>query len=123
VPVVELQSRCQKVVLWAFIRAGNHGEPIVAAPVELDVNWNDKRHETMDAQNNVVNADASLIVDRDISAESIVWQGAMVDLPEVPTGLMKVVGFNGVRDIRGHETFRSVSLVRFGDKLPAVEST
>jgi hypothetical protein len=122
-PAVELASRRQKAVYWACTGHDGYGEPVLAAPIELDVRWVARQTEMVSADGNVVGLDATAVVDRDIPIDSILWLGTLATFYGVgsagsPSGLMVVKAFNSALDIKARVSKRSVGMMRYKDRLP-----
>lgn len=119
-PAIETSDCHQKAVLWAATGVDGYGNPIVSAAVEIDVRWEEERRESIDAFGNPIALDASVVVDREIAIDSILWLGELIDLPDPPTDLKKVVSRSAVPDVKGRSFRRKVSLVNFSDELPTI---
>lgn len=110
----------QKAVLWAASTADQHGRPRVIDPVEVKVRWEDTRRESNDPQNLVVSTDITIDVDREVTVESVLWLGELVDLPAAPSPLYKVIGYDGTQDMKGRKVQHSAVLARYGGSLPTI---
>lgn len=128
-PDYQTAHRLQYAVLWEFVRADSHGEPVVAAPVELEVRWVAKRREMIGPEGTPVAVDATAVVNRDVVVGSIMWLGKKVDLPAGTSSfggeldaetLMQVVAMNRTSDIKQRAVRRTAALVRFRGTVPTV---
>jgi hypothetical protein len=123
-PAPELNGRHQKAVLWEKVGLDNYGNPTLdASPVEIVVRWEEGRSESIDDNGNPIGVDAQVIVAQEIPVGSIMWRGALANLPNPPTGLKQVISYNETPDIKGRVTFRKVSLVRYSETLPTTVGT
>lgn len=125
-PPLEKLDRKQLALLWALTdTVDDFGVASVSAVRELKVRWNHTSREGLDAQGLGVVIEADVVVDRDISEGSVMWLGGLDDLPGTATvpeqDLMEVVSFKKTPDIKGRNFFRTVSLKRRSNVLPAIE--
>lgn len=118
-----LRNRFQSAVYWKSTGFDTHGEPTITSAVELCVRWEEVNTEVIDANGNSVGVDAVVVVDREIPDGSILWLGAIQDLPgtgETPTSnIYTVVKYSSIPDIKGRNYRRLVYLRRRNDELPA----
>lgn len=121
-PPIELCSPYQKAVLWAAVAGdnNNYGVQRVSAGIELDVRWEQDDAEVQDPQAGLVKTDTLVIVDRDIPPRSIMWLGALADLPSPPTNLKQVIVSGGAADVKGRFTQYDVRLMSFSNNLPEI---
>lgn len=119
-PALEKLFRHQKAVLWEASGKDDYGEVTVDAAAEITVRWAERRREGVDPQGNTIAIDATAVVDREIAVGSIMWLGALVDLPTPLTDLNQVVNYNSIPDIKGREFYRTVSLIKYGNTLPVL---
>jgi len=117
-PHLETLSRRQKAVLWEYDSVDSHGRPLLKAAREITVRWDRTQHEGTDPLGNTITLDCALVVNEDIPVNSVMWLGALADLPGTPTELKKVALAGKVPDIKGRQYYRTVSLVRYSDTLP-----
>ena len=117
-PQLEVSDLGQKAVLWAFSSYNKAGDPVVSAAVEIDVRWQAKRKQVIDALGNPIILEAQVAVDREIAVNSILWKGELDDAPDPPTNLFQVVAYNEVPDVSFKSTRRVVDLTRYSDTLP-----
>ena len=115
---MESSSLHQKAVLWTFSSYDNQGEAKVSAATEIDVRWEESVRETLDPKGNVIAADATVVVDRDIANHSIMWLGAEDDLASPPVDLYQVISFSKIPDVKGRNFRRVVLLMKYSDELP-----
>jgi len=121
---IETDCRFQQAVLWESSSVNNdYGRPIVSStPVELDVRWEETRDQVTDSQGNTFDITAKVVVAQDVEEQSILWLGALDDLPDAPTGLQQVVGIEKIPDIKNRHYRRVLLLKRAGDSLSAYQS-
>lgn len=120
-PDHERRDLYQIAVLWSKVRNDRHGAPVVGAPVEIPVRWNDKRRESTDKDSAVISVDATVVVERQIAVGSNMWLGELEDWLGTGSGsgdavtddVMQVISYNETLDIKGRCSRREVSLMRF----------
>lgn len=100
----------------------DEGEPTVAAKVEVDVRWEDKKVEMLDAQRDTIVTDATVVVDRVVTLGSMMWLGAKDDVPSTFTdsSLHEVVARGDVPCVRNRSNRRVLGLVRYKNELPTL---
>ncbi len=122
-PTQESGYRNQAAVYWqATGDYGAEGEVLVQSAIELDVRWEELTEETLVLNNNTVDVDARILVDRDIPNGSILWLGSLADLDDPPTDLRQVVAFTKTPDLKGREFYRQATVIRYRDELPTIVS-
>ena len=119
-PPLEQQFRSQRAVLWMAVGFDDYGVPKVAAPVEIDVRWDETQSETKDAKGDMIQIDATVVVDRVITPGSVMWLGDVIDLLTPPTNLKRVVSYQEVPDIRNRHVRKLVTVARLSDNLFAL---
>ena len=123
-PALESLDRKQKAAYWEAYTAANqldnYGQRNVKSPVELKVRWVEGQREMLDAQGNSIAVDATAVVDRVIPLGSILWLGALADVPNPITQLHEVISRENTPDIKGRNMRRTVGLKRFRDALPTI---
>lgn len=117
---LETTARHQKAVLWAFNSYDNYGDVKVDAAVQITVRWRTGQKEALDADGNTIALDSTVVVDQVIAVGSIMWLGALKDLPDTPTNLRQVVDYKGIPDIKGRNFRRVVSLMKYSNELPTL---
>ena len=90
---------------------------VSATPVEVPVAWNTGRAEVVNADGNKVALDAQAGVDRDITVDSWMWLGTLLQWNALdPTTrdqeVHLVKKFDSSADVNGREVARSVGLMR-----------
>lgn len=120
-PAQELSHRLQPAVLWLrnSLRSDAYGQPIIIAPVDIMVRWNDTYNEIRTPLGATVTIEADLVVDRDIPVGSLLWKGRMVDLVNIQDpipNIMQVYSFKGVPDVKARNTYRTCQLMRYKDQ-------
>lgn len=123
-PDKPMESDCleQRAVLWAKTGYDNYGSPTVSTVgEEIDVRWENKVQDVLDPQGNTISADATVVVDQDITVGSQMWEGKLQDIPgtqEIPTSdIREVIAFSKVPDIKGRNVRRVAMLKRLSDTL------
>ena len=123
-PRHEEAARIHKAVLWQFVRLGRNGEPKVRPPVEIDVRWVETRRQVVDPRVGNISVDAQAVVDRFIPEGSIIWLGALDDIPGTAltpeSGLMKVEYYDIAEDVKGRVSSQEVGMTRFRKRLPII---
>lgn len=124
-PAFETMDRYQKALLWSRVGYDQHSQPVVATglPVELNVRWQDSKRQSLDAQGNTIAVDATAVLDRVILNGSIMWLGALNDLPGTAytpeTDLMEVSYCKKVPDLKNRFQRYEVGLIRYKNSLPS----
>lgn len=112
--------RFQKAVLWTFAGYDGHGDVKVNAAAEIDVRWEERRRETLDANGNSIAIDATVVLGQEIAVGSILWLGALADVATPPVNLKQVVVYNSTPDVKAREFRRTVGLVKYSNELPTL---
>jgi hypothetical protein len=121
VPALEIVNLRQRAVFWATSGKSRYGEPTVASPVEIRVRWEEGISESIDDSATPIAVNATVDVDRDVAAGSILRLGKLTDLPSpVTDGLMEVISFEATPDIKCRRYQRSVTVRRWRSSLPTV---
>lgn len=119
-PNPESTHRKQKAVLRAASGSYNDYSVVkVTAAVEISVRWEERKDEVLDANGNTIGRDALAVVNQDIVVGSIMWLGLLKNFTNTIGNLMQVIVFDKTPDIKGRKFCRTVSLIRFSDKMPA----
>ncbi len=116
----ESDYRFQKAVLWVFAGYDGHGDVTVSAATEIDVRWEERRREVLDANGNSIAIDATVVVGQEIAVGSVLWLGALADVASPPVNLKQVVVYDSIPDVKGQEFRRTVGLVKYSDSLPTI---
>ncbi len=119
-PAPETISRHQKAVLWTASGFDDYGEPKVDAAIEITVRWEERLQEAVDPNGNTIALDAMVVVNQDVVVGSIMWLGKKDDLATPPVDLKRVMTFNKIPDVKGRISRRTVGLIRYSNKLPAL---
>lgn len=124
-PSPEIANRLQKALLWAKISDDAYGEPVVSAPVEIDVRWVTKRRQATGPDGTPIAIDATVIVNQEIAIGSIMWEGSMAEWVGTGSGeadkfLMQVMTYDETPDLKNRLRAREVSLQFFRGSLPAL---
>lgn len=96
-------------MLWPLaVGANNYGEDRVGAPEEIMARWEYGSH------------DSNVFVDRQIDLGSILWRGTLADYEAssaLPSGLVQVVEYMEVPDIKNQRAERSVLVKKWMNRL------
>lgn len=117
-PAMEVDCLNQKAVLWASNGFDNYGNPKVDAAVEIKVRWEKGRKENLDPLTANVGIDSTVVVDRVIPLRSIMWLGALADLPSPTVDLRQVIDSGEIPDVKNRYARRVVMLTNWSDTLP-----
>lgn len=125
-PPPERTDRKQRAVLWAVTGTNNHGQKVCTTTgVELKVRWVGKQAVRLDPQGNTIAVDATVIVAQDVTIGSIMWLGALADIPGTGTpplpesDLMQVKTFDKTDSMNPNFVRREVGLMRYNDTFPS----
>ena len=126
-PAPERILRYQTALLWEFSGYDKYGQPTVSAPVEIQVRWNTKRREVVDAKGFIIAYDASAVVDQVIAVGSLMWLGTLEDWNDAGTGsgstsisaddVFECKNFTLTPDLKNRFSQKTVDLMRYR-KLP-----
>lgn len=107
-------------MLWTFARYDGHGEVKINAKVEINVRWEERRREVLDANGNSIAIDATVVVGQEIAVGSVMWLGAVADVADPPVNLKQVIVYNSIPDDKGREFRQTVGLVKYSNELPTL---
>ena len=119
-PAPEVLNLTDHAVLWAASDVDYYGMDKVSSPVEIRVRWEGSASVSGDPQDTVQATPTTVYVDRAVTVGSLMWHGELRDLPDPPTGLFLVVGYDVTPDLKGRNMQRTVTLARYSDLLPEV---
>lgn len=128
---MEIRDLYQPALFWAPAQNDQYGQPQVHPPVQIRVRWNTIRREWLDHQGNSVILDADAVVSQKVPIGSLMWLGTLEDWNGVGSGsgsaelgdeLCEVKNYTETPDIRNRYRRRTVQLLRYHDKLPAIVS-
>lgn len=122
--------RRQDAVLWPFSGFDEYGRPTVGEPVELRVRWESKSETITIPSGAVVGLDALVVLDREVTIHSLMWLSPYTDREPLEhwygegsagdsTGLMEVILYEEVPDIRSRFPYRTAGLNFYKDQLPS----
>lgn len=122
-PRFETKHRNQDALLWECIGSDNHGKPLVSTTrIELKVRWIDNTQEMIAPDGKPIVVTATIITNREIPHNSIVWKGNVSDLPGthgIPeSNLMYVAAAKYTPSIKNRGTRRVIGLRRYSNKMP-----
>lgn len=121
-PSVETFDCTMDAVYWEALRYDSHGEFVVLGPVAIKVRWNDDITDKKDPEGHKIGRDAVLSSLTNLVVGSIVWKGALADVPTPLTNLYQLDKDVSGLDVKNRRTRYLWNLSRFGDTLPTVVS-
>lgn len=111
-----------KATLWERANYDDQGQPLVKNPVEIDCRWRPTNRSAAGPNNSTIAIEVSVVVDREIPVDSILWLGTLDCLPgtmpEPRSDLFQVKTTHKTDNVSGTESRLRVGLVRFGNTLP-----
>lgn len=125
-PPLEVCDLVHTAVLWEWLGVGANNEGVFAEPVQLDVRWTWGRGSTVNSEGTRVAVDARVVLDREVTEDSLMWEGLLVDLsgtgstgPQEGDG-MRVASYSEGRDFKGdpRNVRREVGLVFYKGRFP-----
>ena len=127
-PPLEVCDLEGTAVLWPFLGYGANNEIVVSEPVQLDVRWTRTRSSMVNTEGVRVAVDAKAVVDREVSEDSLMWEGELADLSGTgstqpsPGDIMRVAVYSEGRDFKydPRNVRREVGLVFYKGRLPTV---
>ena len=123
-PSPELILRYDPVVYWALVKRDAYDEPLLAAPVQIQVRWVNSASEVTAPNGTTVATSVRVVLGQDVVIGSIMYKGKLASLgsPPTPSGvdLFQVMGFDPVLDVKNRFTGRTARLARFNRTLPAL---
>lgn len=122
-PRFETKHRNQDALLWECVVADNFGKPLVSNTyIPIKVRWIDRTQEMIDPNGKPIIVSATIVTDREIPNNSIVWKGKASDLPGtagIPeSNIMYVAASKYTPSIKNRGTRRVIGLRRYSDKMP-----
>ena len=127
-PPLEVCDLEGTAVLWPFLGYAANGELVVEEPVQLDVRWTWVRSSVVNSEGVRVAVDAKVVVDREVSEDSLLWEGELADLTGTgstqpsPGDIMRVATVSEGRDFKydPRNVRRELGLVFYKGRLPTV---
>ncbi len=125
-PSIETSKLPHKAILWYATNDGDaadyddYGNRKLDAKKEINTRWTIKKRESVDAEGQVIVHDEMAVVDQEILVGSIIWKGALCDLPTTITNLREVTDYEEIADIKGRRVRRKISMMRYSDELPTL---
>lgn len=120
---IESMSRRQNATLWAAgTESTSTGRKKVLASVAIKVRWEDEEHDVLGAGGETIKAHTLVVVDRDIAIGSLMWLGKRANWTAAVGDLKEVVSFSKVPNIKGTRFRRVVSLIRYSNALPPIQT-
>jgi len=116
----ETAGRKQKATLWAVAGRDREGRPTVSAGVEILVRWEKATEEIISDEALSLVASDVLMTDQEIAEGSIIWKGALADVPDPPTDLREVISNEEIPDVKGRSYQRTVVLGKYANALPTI---
>ena len=111
VPNVETIGRLQTVVLWPFVKRDEYGEVVVGPPRGIKVRFQLVSKQAIDPLGRIIAIDAEMVVNEDISIDSLVFLGPM-ELATAGSQKMAVKTKTMTPDIHNVHIRRTVGLMR-----------
>jgi hypothetical protein len=120
---IESTSRRQDATLWAAgTETTSIGRKKVLASVAVEVRWEDREQDALNAEGETIRVDALAVVDRDIAIGSLMWLGKRANWTATIGDLKEVVTFSKVPNLKGTRLRRVVGLIRYSDDLPPIQT-
>lgn len=100
------------------------GEPVVGAPQEIMVRWEETSQELRTATGQVITILALLVLGQRVNQGDILWKGTLANLPTGTSflgeqdNLMQVVSYESIPDVKGRFYERTAKLARYRGTLP-----
>lgn len=116
---LETSERHDYAVYWQHVGQDKFGKPIVLAPIELQVRWENSKSTMMGKDRQPLAVDSIVVVDRDLVDDSILWLGRLADFT-TPTNLCQIKTFTSVGDLKGRHTRRVAYCSKYGNTLPTI---
>jgi hypothetical protein len=110
----------QYAVLYAFSSYDEHGNPKLSAAAEIECRWEDGRREITTPTGTLVEVEAEVFVNQEVTVGSVLWKGRLTALPSTPTALKVVVAYSETPNTKVKHYDRSVLVARYGDTLPTL---
>lgn len=110
----------QDAVLWSWdgTSVDDDGVQTVGAATAIKVRWQEKYSEVTEPNGSTVAISDKVAVKQDIKVGSILWLGALADLPSPPTNLRQVHSVDKSPGIKARKTRRQLNLIKYSDTLP-----
>lgn len=116
-----LETDCleQDAVVWEHSGVDNYGNSTVGSATALNVRWEYVTEENLDPDTSNQAVTARVWVNQDIAIGSILWEGALADLPGTPTPLYQVISLKKIPDIKNRNIRRMLTLINFNNTVPS----
>jgi hypothetical protein len=125
---IETCERNQVATLWIIKGFDRHNQIQVFPPIQVNVRWNQKRSDTLDALGSTIALDAEAVVDRRVPIDSLMALSKLTDWIGTGTGtgtslgtfpeIHQVKTIDEAKDMKGINVRRTVGLMRFMGTLP-----
>lgn len=113
-PPIERHDLRQTAVLWEWNSEDVHGEPLVELPIEVKVRWVWQTRQVQAANGNNITTSATVIVNRDIPINSLMWLGTKQAYDETTEDtVMQVVSQGSTTDLKARHTRYEYGLAFF----------
>lgn len=125
-PPLEHQHMTTTAVLWSMVRHDRDGFPLVSAPEQIRVRWEEADAEMVDDEGNRIRVDVVLTAPRQLVTGSLLWEGELASLPLVdgvrtpPRDLYEVISRVRGKDLKGRLLRYEFGLRRYKDRLPTI---
>lgn len=120
-PSIERMGLKQYAVVWFAGPVDNNGDVTVRTPVEIRCRWEESIGEQLSPTTGATRDSAqSIMVDRLIPVDSIIWLGKLKELPTTLSNLRQVVTVKNMPDVKSRDSLRTVDVIKFSNQLPTV---
>lgn len=118
----------QTALLWEKSGSDEYNEPRVGPPEEVRCRWENRQTVMRSPAGEPMTVDATVVMVDDVELGSIMFEGGFDDVPGTGTGtanvpedgLMEIVTFETMYDLRGVVLSRRYGLVFFRDTFPEI---
>lgn len=111
--------RHQAAVLWRLAGFDAESQPVVYDPISILVRWEETSQDVLNPlSGTMVKKTANVVVDQAIAIGSVMWLGALADVP-ASGDFRQVISYNETPNWNNSLIRRVVGLMRFGSSLPS----
>lgn len=109
------RMRKQTAVYWPVGSTNEYGQPVYGTPVEIEVRWEDKTEEFMDAEGETHMSKALVYVDREVDVGGVLLLGSLSssvdqDDPKANDGAWEIRRYEALPNFKATEFLRTVYL-------------
>jgi len=115
---VETCGLLQDAVLWLIEGTDTYGRKKVGLPEQIAVRWEKGLVLNLLPTSSSEQVESTVFVDREIPIGSLMWEGALDDLPDPLTDMRKVEHVKKIPDIKNRHTRHVVLLTRYHGDPP-----